>query len=65
MGGIMKVTMEDIRKVLALFDKEDIPYINFDYLFNHKILECDNTENKSDYFVKIKKRGGKYDRSRK
>ena len=61
----MKVSMDDIRKVLALFDKEDIPYINFDYLFGHKILECDNIKNNPCHFVKVKKRGDKYDGSRK
>lgn len=57
----MKIDEEDLIKVLALFDKEDIPYINFEYLLNKYTL----TSNKSKNNVKIKKLGGKNDRSRK
>ena len=34
----MRIDEDDVRQVLALFDKEDIPYINFEYLLNNKII---------------------------
>ena len=35
----MKVDNEDIEQVLALFDDEDRPYINIDYLIEEKIIQ--------------------------
>lgn len=58
----MKIENKDIQKVLALFDKEDIPYINFKYIINNYISE-NNQKNSSH--VKVKKMGGRNDRSRK
>ncbi len=58
----MILDVEDIRKVLALFDKEDIPYINFKYLFNKYEI---NNNTKSNPKIKIKKLGGRNDQSRK
>ena len=53
----MRLDEEDIRKVLALFDEEDIPYINFEYLINKSILENNDRETKSNTKVKLKKLG--------
>lgn len=50
----MDTQEEKIKKVLALFDEEDIKYINFDK------LKVDDKEEKDD--KKIKKLGGKNDR---
>ena len=62
----MEVNEEDVKKVLALFDKEDIPYINFEYLINKNIIESSNNINRSSNpIVKARKMGGKNDRSRK
>ena len=44
----MKIENKDIQKVLALFDKEDIPYINFEYLLNNKIIEL-NKERRNNF----------------
>ena len=60
----MRLDVEDIKKVLALFDKEDLPYINYEYLINKYTLE-NNSNNKSNPKVKIKKLGGRNDQSRK
>ena len=35
----MRIDTDDIKQVLALFDKEDIPYINFEYLIKKNILK--------------------------
>lgn len=56
---------EDIYKVLALFDKEDIPYINFEYLVNRRIIESNMIKKNIKSHIRIKKRGGKNDRSGK
>ena len=56
---------EDVKKVLALFDKEDISYINFEYLINHNILESNNKKRNIDSHVKVKKMGRRNDRSKK
>ena len=53
----MRLDEEDIRKVLALFDEKDIPYINFEYLINKSILENNDKETKSNTKVKLKKLG--------
>ena len=53
----MRLDVEDIRKVLALFDEKDIPYINFEYLINKSILENNDRETKSNTKVKLKKLG--------
>lgn len=53
----MRLDEEDIRKVLALFDEKDIPYINFEYLINKSILENNDRETKSNTKVKLKKLG--------
>lgn len=56
----MKVSSEEIRKVLALFDEEDIKYIDFDFLLKNKILEItDDNDIKEKPIVKTKKIGGK------
>lgn len=57
----MKTEEEIIKQVLALFDEEDIPYINFEYLYKNNIIK--NKPYKSK--VKVKKLGGKNDRPRK
>lgn len=50
MGGNVKVNREEVDKVLALFDKEDIDYINFEYLKNNDIIEVtdDKKEDKKE-----------------
>lgn len=57
----MKTEEEIIKQVLALFDEEDIPYINFEYLYKNNIIK--NKPYKSN--AKVKKLGGKNDRPRK
>ncbi len=52
----MKVNNDDVEKVLALFDKEDIPYINFDYLYDNNIIEIE--EEKKDTNDMVMKLGG-------
>ena len=61
----MKVLEKDIIKVLALFDKEDIPYINFEYLLNNKIIELNKERRNTNSKVKVRKLGGRNDRPRK
>ena len=61
----MKINTEDIKQVLAMFDKEDIPYIDFEYLINNNIIERDNTKKSSNHHVKAKILGGNNDRTRK
>ena len=58
----MKVEEDDIKEVLALFDKEDIKYINFEYLINNKIIEMNMTKRKIDDKVKVRKKGDEIDR---
>ncbi|MBR3162194.1 MAG: hypothetical protein IKF19_05635 [Bacilli bacterium] len=58
----MKLDEEDIKKVLALFDEEDIPYINYKYLINNYILDNDN---KSNNKVKTKNLVKRNDKARK
>ena len=60
----MKMNEEDVKKVLALFDDEDIPYINFDYLIQNNIIEFDNVQNKKSP-IKVRKLGGRNDRTTK
>lgn len=60
----MKITWEDIQKVLAMFDEEDIKYIDFGYL-NSKFDIIDNKEIKHNPKIKAKKLGGKDDKRRK
>lgn len=55
----MTVDNEDIKKVLALFDKDDIPYINLDYLVDKGFIEI--VDNKEDDKGTAMKLGGKYD----
>ena len=62
-GGIMMITQEDIKRVLALFDDEDIPYILSDWVVGMMIPKKEES-NKSKY-VKIKTKGEKNDGSRK
>lgn len=57
----MKYDYESILSVLALFDKEDIPYIKSNILLNINNYEDNNKINKP----KIKKLGGNNDRNRK
>ena len=59
----MSINTEDIKQVLAMFDKEDIPYINFEYLINKNILKSEKTNKKHN--IKIKKLGGRNDKPRK
>lgn len=61
----MIIDTDDIKQVLALFDKEDIPYINFEYLIRKNILKNDNEKSKDTTLKKAKKLGGKNDRPRK
>lgn len=61
----MIIDTDDIKQVLALFDKEDIPYINFEYLIRKNILKNDNEKSKDTTLKKTKKIGGKNDRPRK
>ena len=64
LGGIMVVTMDDIRKVLALFDDEDKPYILSGLL--DAMLDSKDINKTSDHMnqpkVKTKVRGNKNDR---
>ena len=60
----MKMNEEDVKKVLALFDDEDIPYINFDYLIQNNIIEFDNVQNEKNP-IKVRKLGGRNDRTTK
>lgn len=60
----MKVEEDDIKEVLALFDKEDIKYINFEYLINNRIIEMNMTKRKIDDKVKVRKKGDEIDRTR-
>ena len=46
-GVNMKVKQDDIDQVLALFDKDDIIYINIDYLLDNEIIEIDEEFEKS------------------
>ena len=57
----MKVEEDKIESVLALFDREDIPYIKSDTYLEY-INEINNNSKES---VKVKKIGEKYDRKRK
>ena len=61
----MIIDTDDIKQVLALFDKEDIPYINFEYLIRKNILKNDNEKSKNTTLKKTKKIGEKNDRPRK
>lgn len=59
----MTITWKDMKKVLAMFDQEDIKYIDFKYIKNkYDIIYDKNTNYNSK--VKVKKLGGKYDRTR-
>ena len=63
-GGKMKVDYNDVVSVLALFDKDDIPYIQSKVYL--KFFPEANRENEIDKSsVKVKKRGEVYDRPRK
>ena len=57
----MVVTEKDFRQVLAMFDKEDIPYINFGYLFNVMFHNVNRSKG-SNYKVKVKKVGNNNER---
>ena len=57
----MKVSDIEIKRVLALFDDEDIPYINIQYLYNHFDCEEDVEKDKNDTKQKVKVIGGKND----
>lgn len=61
----MRIDTDDIKQVLALFDKEDIPYINFEYLINKNILQKENERNKDIPLKKTKKIEGQNVRPRK
>ena len=61
----MRIDTDDIKQVLALFDKEDIPYINFEYLIKKNILKNESERNKDTSLKKTKKIGGKNVRPRK
>ena len=62
LGEIMIITVDDVRKVLAMFDKEDIQYINFGYLGNkYGIIN----NNKNSLKVKVRKLDDRNDKSRK
>lgn len=59
----MIVVLEDVKQVLALFDKKDIQYINFEYLCNkYDIVSNYNLGCNSK--VKKKTLGGRNDKSR-
>ena len=59
----MSINTKDIKQVLAMFDKEDIPYINFEYIMNKNILQ--SGKNNQKHNIKIKKMGGRHDKLRK
>ena len=40
----MKVELEDIKQVLSLFDKDDVPYININFLLENGLIEIDNKD---------------------
>lgn len=61
----MRIDTDDIKQVLALFDKEDIPYINFEYLIKKNILKNESERNKDTSLKKTKKIGEKNVRPRK
>ena len=60
----MKVDYNNITKVLALFDEEDIPYIKSDHLL--EVQEIDFIfSNEDKAIVKVKKKGDENVRKRK
>ncbi len=59
----MGIYIDDIKKVLAMFDEEDIPYINFEYLFN--FIPKGDGKNNNNRKLKIKKLGDKNGKRRK
>ena len=59
----MEISQEDVLKVLALFDLEDIPYIQSENLIRG--LMMDDKEKREVEKPKVKKRGTVYDRQRK
>ena len=64
----MKVDKDSIRHVLALFDPEDVPYIQSDNLLKglmEEKKEESSSENVKSGIVKVKKIGDRNDRYRK
>ena len=65
-GGIMVITKEDIQKVLALYDVEDIPYVLSDFVMQILTSKMDIIRDKSNpNKVKVKVREGENDGNRK
>ena len=64
-GGTMIYSFDDIKKVLALYDSEDIPFILFNNIF--KEMKPLNSNNMDTQKVKVKSKtiGEGNDRKRK
>ena len=58
------VDQDNIKKVLALFDEEDLPYIRLDFV-SKILLEDPTFYNPEPAKEKCKTKGGKNDRPRK
>lgn len=63
LGDSMVVTKEDIEKVLALYDQEDIPYILSDFVLKKMVSSIATKPEKKK--VKVKAKGDKNDRTRR
>ncbi len=61
----MNVDDEIIKRVLALFDDDDIKYIDFEKLYNNNLLDNEDTKSDINYNVKVKRRVERNDRQRK
>lgn len=58
----MKLDEKNIKQVIALFDDEDIKYIDFEKLYNDSLLGDNDTKKDVNSKVKVKKLGDKNDR---
>ena len=65
LGGIMIITQEDIKRVLALYDDEDIPYVLSDFVVKVMASKGISTGKENPPKVKMKTRGDKNDGTRK
>ena len=57
----MKLDEKNIKQVIALFDDEDIKYIDFEKLYNDSLLGDNDTKKDVNSKVKVKKLGDKID----
>ena len=58
----MKLDEKNIKQVIALFDDEDIKYIDFEKLYNDILFNDNDTKKDVNSKVKVKKLGDKNDR---